>query len=51
MFKTGEKPGAELLAAIEVADEKVDHALIDRDVVITLRRAWRKWALEKNGVY
>ena len=51
-METGEKPGAELLAAIEVADEKgVEHALIDRDVVITLRGLGEKWALEKNGLY
>ena len=48
-METGEKPGAELLAAIEVADEKgVEHALIDRDVVITLRRAWRKMGLREK---
>lgn len=47
--ETGEKPGAELLAAIEAADEKgVEHALIDRDVVITLRRAWRKMGLREK---
>ena len=47
--ETGEKPGAELLADIEVADEKgVEHALIDRDVVITLRRAWRKMGLREK---
>ena len=40
---SGEKPGAELLAAIEAADEaEVPVELIDRDVVITLRRAWSK---------
>ena len=32
-METGEKPGAELLAAIEIAEENnIDHALIDRDV-------------------
>ena len=47
--ESGEKPGAELLAAIEAADEKgVEHALIDRDVVITLRRAWRKMGLREK---
>ena len=47
--ETGEKPGAVLLGAIEVADEKgVEHALIDRDVVITLRRAWRKMGLREK---
>ena len=48
-METGEKPGAELLAAIEVAEEnRIDHALIDRDVVITLRRAWRKMGLREK---
>jgi len=48
-METGEKPGAELLAAIEVADENgIDHDLIDRDVVITLRRAWRKMGLREK---
>ena len=48
-METGEKPGAELLAAIEIAEEKnIDHALIDRDVVITLRRAWRKMGLREK---
>ena len=48
-METGEKPGAELLAAIEVAEEnKIDHALIDRDVVTTLRRAWRKMGLREK---
>jgi pheromone shutdown-related protein TraB len=48
-METGEKPGAELLAAIEVAKENsIDYALIDRDVVITLRRAWRKMGLREK---
>lgn len=47
--ETGEKPGAELLAAIEVAKEnKIDYALIDRDVITTLRRAWRKMGLREK---
>ena len=28
--------------------KKVEHALIDRDVVITLRRAWRKMGLREK---
>ena len=41
-METGEKPGAELLAAIEIAEENgIDHALIDRDVVVTLRKIGR----------
>ena len=48
-METGEKPGAELLEAIEIAEGKeVEHALIDRDVVITLRRAWRKMGLREK---
>ena len=48
-IETGEKPGAELLAAIEAADAAdILHELIDRDVVITLRRAWRKMGLREK---
>lgn len=40
---TGEKPGAELLAAVSAAEERnITLELIDRDVIITLRRAWNK---------
>ena len=47
-IETGEKPGAELLA-IEAADAAdIPHELIDRDVVITLRRAWRKMGLREK---
>lgn len=46
---SGEKPGAELLAAIEAADEAgIPVELIDRDVVITLRRAWSKMSLREK---
>jgi pheromone shutdown-related protein TraB len=46
---SGEKPGAELLAAIEAAEEAgVPVELIDRDVVITLRRAWSKMGLRET---
>jgi len=50
---SGEKPGAELLAAINIAEElDVPIELIDRDVVITLRRAWHKMGLrEKMRVF
>jgi pheromone shutdown-related protein TraB len=48
-IETGEKPGAELLAAIEAADAaEIPHELIDRDVVITLRRAWRNMGLREK---
>ena len=51
-ISSGEKPGAELLAAIEVAeDAEIPVELIDRDVLITLRRAWAKMGfLEKFRV-
>ena len=46
---SGEKPGAELLAAIEAAEVAgVPVELIDRDVVITLRRAWSKMGLREK---
>ena len=51
-ISSGEKPGAELLAAIEAAeDAEIPVELIDRDVLITLRRAWVKMGfLEKFRV-
>lgn len=40
---SGEKPGAELLAAVNAAEQAgVSVEMIDRDVLVTLRRAWRK---------
>ena len=46
---SGEKPGAELLAAIEAAEEEgIPVELIDRDVVITLRRAWSKMGFREK---
>ena len=50
---SGEKPGAELLEAINLAEElEIPVELIDRDVVITLRRAWHKMGLrEKMRVF
>ena len=42
-ISSGEKPGAELLAAVNAAEESdIPVEMIDRDVVITLRRAWKK---------
>ena len=39
----GEQPGAELLAAVRLAQEKsLEVQLIDRDIQITLKRAWKK---------
>ena len=46
------QPGAELIEAISIAKEsKKEVALIDRDIQITLRRAWKKMKLrEKVGL-
>ena len=39
----GQEPGAELLAAVETAKAAgLDVALVDRDIQVTMRRAWRK---------
>ena len=50
--KLGVQPGAELLGAVEVAEElDIPHTLCDRNIRITLLRAWRsmgivqKWKL------
>ncbi len=38
----GVAPGAEMLAAVQVAKERdIPYALCDRDIQVTLRRAWR----------
>ncbi|MBA45734.1 MAG: conjugal transfer protein TraB [Euryarchaeota archaeon] len=42
-LELGEKPGVDLLTAVEEAEQKeIPLALIDRDVKITLRRVWSK---------
>jgi len=48
----GQQPGAELLAAVTTAEEAgLEVALIDRDIQITLRRAWNKMGFrEKFGL-
>ena len=39
----GQEPGAELLAAVETARSAgIDVALVDRDIQVTMRRAWKK---------
>ena len=39
----GQEPGAELLAAVETAKTAgLEVALVDRDIQVTMRRAWRK---------
>ncbi len=48
---SGEKPGAELLAAVNAADDSgIPVEMIDRDVVVTLRRAWRKMGLIEKWI-
>ena len=45
-LETGEMPGVDLLTAVEEAREReIPFALVDRDVRITLRRAWVKMGL------
>ena len=48
----GQQPGAELLAAVEVASEaELRVELVDRDIQTTLRRAWNKMSFkEKFGL-
>jgi len=48
----GQQPGAELLAAVEVANEaELRVELVDRDIQTTLRRAWNKMSFkEKLGL-
>ena len=49
--KLGVIPGAELLAAAETARMKqIPISLCDRDIRITLRRAWKSTSLWKKGV-
>ena len=39
----GQEPGAELLAAVETAKAaNIEVALVDRDIQITMKRAWKK---------
>lgn len=47
----GVKPGAELLAAVEVARERgIPVELIDRDINITLKRTWKNLGLWKRSI-
>lgn len=46
----GEQPGAELLAAVQLAEEaNLEVALIDRDIQTTLRRAWKRMKFFEKG--
>ncbi len=50
-LKLGVMPGTELLEAIQAAEElKIPVTLADRDVRVTLRRAWRSTSLWKKAV-
>ena len=45
----GQQPGAELLAAVEAANEVgCEVELVDRDIQITLRRAWKRMRLREK---
>ena len=47
--KYGVEPGSEMLAALKEADKKnIKVALIDRDISVTLRRAWRKMGISEK---
>jgi pheromone shutdown-related protein TraB len=42
----GVEPGSEMIAAIKEAEKnKIDVALVDRDIAVTLKRAWRKMGI------
>ncbi len=46
---SGEKPGADLLAAVNAAEDSgIPVEMIDRDVVVTLRRAWRRMGIREK---
>ena len=45
----GQQPGAELLAAVQAAQEAgCEVALVDRDIQVTLRRAWKRMRLREK---
>ena len=45
----GQQPGAELLAAVQAANEVgCEVALVDRDIQTTLRRAWKRMRLREK---
>lgn len=47
----GVKPGAELLAAVKIANDRgIPVELIDRDINITLKRTWKNLGLWKRSV-
>ncbi|MBN2066223.1 MAG: TraB/GumN family protein [Candidatus Thermoplasmatota archaeon] len=45
----GVEPGSEMVAALDIAKKKkIDIALVDRDISITLKRAWRKMGVREK---
>ena len=45
----GVEPGSEMIAAIKEAEKnKIDVALVDRDIAVTLKRAWRKMGIREK---
>jgi len=45
----GVEPGSEMIAAIKEAEShNLDVALVDRDITITLKRAWKKMSLREK---
>ena len=48
-LEEGQEPGTDLLAAVEAAEEAdIPMELVDRDVQVTLRRAWSKMGLRER---
>jgi pheromone shutdown-related protein TraB len=45
----GVEPGSEMIAALKEAEKhKIDVALVDRDITITLKRAWREMSIREK---
>lgn len=45
----GVEPGSEMIAAIKEAEKnKIEIALIDRDIAVTLKRSWRKMGIREK---
>jgi pheromone shutdown-related protein TraB len=45
----GVEPGSEMIAAMNEAEKQgIDVALVDRDIAITLKRAWRKMGIREK---
>lgn len=47
--ETGVEPGAEMIAAIHEAEaRKIPFELVDRDIAVTLKRAWRRMGVREK---